>query len=400
VCPSYTMSLVQAAFESLARRLPKTELHLHIDGSLSPEFILRRASARGVSLEVSQPDQVRPMLQKRKLLQIEGGNKQEKGGNWGIFDFCNQFLQSRDELREATSDILCRLSAKQVRLCELRFCPSLHCLEGLTEKEAVEAVLEGFAEARQKIVETGSSIEGGVIVCALRSFPEAHAVEMAELAAEFLQSKPGVCGFDVAGDEGNYPLSGMMKGVLHAKKLGVPVTVHAGEWPVNEKFGDNSLNNLRLALDSHAVARIGHGIQLHRDSHLMDQCKEGGIFVECCLTSNVGWKVPSYHEHPIRQMLEHGIKVTLNCDNLLLSGTLENEADPTQEVMHFALDVGNHIGEGMTLNHLRDVLHNGADAAFIFHNWDVEEANAWRTAYKEEVDRILEDFKAEMDLLM
>jgi hypothetical protein len=54
----------------------------------------------------------------------------------------------------------------------------------------------------------------------------------------------------------------------------------------------------------------------------------------------------------------------------------------------------------MTLNHLRDVLHNGADAAFIFHNWDVEEANAWRTAYKEEVDRILEDFKAEMDLLM
>ena len=370
-----TNRLRGAALEAFALKVPKTELHLHLDGSLSPEFIFKRALVRGVKLDVSEPSQLRPFLQQRKATQIAGGNKQEKSGNWGIFDFCNQFLQSKEELREATADILMRLDMQAVKLCEIRFCPSLHVLEGLSEREAVAAVLKGFSEAQKK-----TGIEGGVIVCALRSYPAKHSTDMAELAKEFIGETPGVVGFDIAGDEGNYPLLGMMGGVKRAKELGVPVTVHAGEWPVNEKFGTASVDNLRCALDSKCVDRIGHGIQLQRDQQLLDDCLTAGIFVECCLTSNVGRKVPSYREHPIKDLLRHGVKVTLNCDNLLLSGTLENEAQPKNEILHFMSDLE------MSVEDLKQVLYNGADASFTFFNRPTSEADSWKASFRNQVD--------------
>ena len=217
-----TKKLSSKVLEALALKVPKTELHLHLDGSLSPEFIFERALARGIRLHVSEPRELRPFLQQQKLTQIAGGSRQEKQGNWGIFDFCNQFLQSKEELSAATVDILFRLDLQAVKLCEIRFCPSLHVLEGLSEREAVAAVIKGFSDAQKK-----TGIEGGVIVCALRSYPSSHSVAMAELAKEFHGKSPGVVGFDVAGDEGNYPLAGMMDGVRRAKELGVPVTVHA-----------------------------------------------------------------------------------------------------------------------------------------------------------------------------
>ena len=103
----------------------------------------------------------------------------------------------------------------------------------------------------------------------MRSKDANHCLEMAELAGKYLQKTEndpiGVVGFDVAGDEGSYPLgsyeSSMVPGIQRAQNLGVPITIHAGEWP--EKF--NSLSNVKFAIEELKVQRIGHAITLRSD---------------------------------------------------------------------------------------------------------------------------------------
>ena len=248
--------------------LPKTELHLHLDGSLTPDYILKRADSRKIVLPMSvRSATLRAYLMEMKSAQIGAGNKQAFNSNWSVFDFCNQFLQTKEELRDATHDLFTSLKQQHnVSLCEIRFCPILHTLEGLSSSDAVEAVLEGLKSAKETLSST--LFEGGIIICALRSHTPEEAVSLAELCAGYLEL--GVVGFDVAGDEGSYPLIKLEAALSRAKELGVPVTVHAGEWPVNDKFGDSSLTNLKFAV-SHGVDRVGHGCQLYRDPKLMDQ---------------------------------------------------------------------------------------------------------------------------------
>ena len=149
-----------------AKRWPKVELHLHLDGSLSPEFIARRALVRGIMLPAS-PERLRAWLMDRKLDKLKkDDNKADKGGNWPVFDFCNQFLQTKLELREGTADLLRRLSEDGVVYAEIRFCPELHTREGLSEEEVVEAAIEGFRSQKQVV--------GGLILVALRSKDSAH----------------------------------------------------------------------------------------------------------------------------------------------------------------------------------------------------------------------------------
>merc|ERR1712019_303972 len=146
------------------------------------------------------------------------------------------------------------------------------------------------------------------------------------LANKYLQRTPqdplGVVGFDVAGDDGSYPLAKdtdpMAAVVNEAIRLGVPTTLHAGEWPESR----GSLDNLAWAVQSGA-RRIGHSIAIRSASkELIDLMKANNITVGVCLTSNVGfgYKVASFSEHPVRLMLQHGIPFTLSCDNTLLSG--------------------------------------------------------------------------------
>eukprot|EP00092_Neocalanus_flemingeri_P024964 GFUD01027076.1.p1 GENE.GFUD01027076.1~~GFUD01027076.1.p1 ORF type:complete len:405 (+),score=79.62 GFUD01027076.1:36-1250(+) len=333
---SADLSKFEPSAVAKAKRWPKVELHLHLDGSLSPEFIARRALVRGIMLP-APPERLRYWLMDRKLDKLKkDDNKADKGGNWPVFDFCNQFLQTNLELREGTADLLSRLGSDGVVYAEIRFCPELHTREGLSEDEVVEAAIEGFRSQKQ--------VAGGLILVALRSKDSAHGVHTARLAAKYLQKRndlPGVVGMDVAGDEGTYPLAtdkaAMVEGVMEALKLGVPLTLHAGEWP--EKFG--SLANLQWALDSGA-RRIGHSIAIRSQPELATLMKKQNITVEVCLTSNIGngFKVANYSVHPVKTMQEQGVAFSLSSDNLLLSGDHAHAPSPTAEVLHLVYDVG------------------------------------------------------------
>ena len=219
-----------------------------------------------------------------------------------------------------------------------RFCPELHTLEGLTPEKAVEAVIAGFRSQ--------SLVLGGVILVALRSKPSSHGLETARLARQYLQrtkdDPPGVVGMDVAGDEGGYPLASntdpMAAGVQEAATLGVPLTLHAGEWP--EKFG--SIDNLRWAVANGNTKRIGHAIAVRSAPDLAIDMVAKNITVEVCLTSNIGngFKVANYSVHPVKLLHEKGVSFSLSSDNLLLSGDHLHAPSPTGDLLHLVHSVG------------------------------------------------------------
>ena len=335
----------------IARVVPKTELHLHLDGSLPESFIHRRATARCIECP-EQEHEIRLLLHEMKAAARvrDPNNAQRKGGNWGVFDFCNQFLQRAEELEEAAAAIVVRCAVLEVRVVELRFCPALHVLEGLTAAAAVEAVIRGIERA------LSPAQRGGVIVCGLRSHEREAVLEMAQLCTRFRrETGVGVVGFDLAGDEGSYPLRLHRDAIEYCVAEGVPVTVHAGEWP-------GTSANVALALEC-GVTRIGHGWGMATDPELMARVAASNVLVEVCLTSNVkpgagrGW-LESYGAHPVRAMYDAGVCIALSSDNMTLSGDAERAADAEAELVRLVDLCGFSWAEA------RQILLNGVRGAF------------------------------------
>ncbi|GBG29931.1 Adenosine deaminase, putative [Hondaea fermentalgiana] len=140
-------------------------------------------------------------------------------------------------------------------------------------------------------------------------------VAVAETLRDVHKDK-GVVGFDIAGDEASFPLQPHAEAVRMCQRAGLMVTVHAGETGLA-----SDMENLAMAL-SLEVDRIGHGWAIARDSGLLRRAVDQRVTFECCLTANIRPnRVRTYAAHPVRHLLKAGARVTLNSDNLMLSGT-------------------------------------------------------------------------------
>ena len=369
---------------ALSKALPKTELHLHLDGSLSTSFIAQSAAKRGIELPC-RPQRLRNHLHQHKVAarRSPSGGAQRPGGNWGVFDFCNRFLQSEEELREASREIAMRCASENVWIVELRFCPALHTLEGLTERQAVTAVCAGLSDA---LADAPGLRAAGAILCALRSMPAAHGVATVDLATQCRSAGQRVLGVDIAGDEGAFPLALHAPALARAREVKLPLTVHAGEWPHPQY--PSILENVALAL-AYGARRIGHGVALaHPDARELLQRVAGAsnaagpTTVEICMTSNVGserFAPARFETHPVRTLVDHGVSVAISSDNLLLSGREQLVAAPSLELARL-IDL-----VGFSAKEVRDVLVSGARASFCPGAADVA------AAFALEVDRVLAD---------
>ena len=270
-------------------KLPKIELHCHLDGSLSQEFIERRLGRHVRKEELSVSDDCRSLAEYLEK-----------------FDLPGQCLRDERGLEEAGFDVLKSMSRENVCYAEIRFAPLFSETASMSCTKAIEALLKGMEKGKQTF-----GIEYGLITCAMRHHSEEENLRMIKAAREFLGA--GVCAADLAGAEASYPMTEFMNLFQNARRIGMPFTIHAGEC--------GSAENIKTAVDAGA-ARIGHGIAMRGHADLIRELAQKKIGIEMCPISNLQTKaVTDFTDYPFREFYDAGILLSINTDNRTVSDT-------------------------------------------------------------------------------
>ncbi len=301
----------------LLRRLPKAELHCHLDGSLRPQTMLDLATEYDRTMPATDEASLREYMTVDDARNLEDYLER--------FAITLSVMQTEPALERIAYELAEDAVRDGVRYIEVRYAPVLNVREGLSLEQAVEAPLRGLARA-----EADHGIVGRVIVCAIRNMAPSVSQELAELAVAYRQQ--GVVGFDLAGGEAGNPAKAHVRAFEYARSHDLACTCHAGE-------GDGA-ESVREAVHVCGVHRVGHATRLIEDTSLTDYCNDRRITLEICLTSNVQTHAAeSYAAHPFREYYDRGLNVVLNTDNRLMSGvTLTDEYVHASESLDFTFD--------------------------------------------------------------
>lgn len=321
---------------SLIRKLPKTDLHVHLDGSLRPETILDIADQEGIELGVSTPDELKRALHCGEAT----GSLVEY---LKAFDTTLKVMQSGESLHRTAYELIEDGAKENVRYMEVRYSPMLHTKQGLSLTAVVEAVLAGLWDAEKDF-----GVRSNVILCGIRNISTESSVRMAELAVAY--KNRGVVGFDLAGAEYDYPAKHHLKAFHLVHNNNISVTIHAGE-----AYGPPSIHQAIHFCGAH---RIGHGCRLREDGDLLHYVNDHRIALECCPSSNVQTgAVKDLATHPLKLYYDLGLRVTVNTDNRLVTDTTVSD-----ELWLC------HQKMGLSLTEIRHIIVNGFKSAFLpFH---------------------------------
>ena len=291
------------------RSLPKVELHLHLDCSLSYQAVSTLAPS--VTREEYERDYIAPA---RCAYLADFLSRAPKGF---------RLMQTESALRLVTEDVFRQLIDDGVIYAEIRFAPLLHTEQGLNP-ERVVAVVERSVDGL--IRKTG--MQAGLILCALRHFTEAQSLLTAELVEKFRGSR--VVALDLAGDEAGFPLDAHVGAYRYAREHGLSRTAHAGEG-----LGPESVWETLRLLDPQ---RIGHGTRSIEDPKLVEHLRRERIHLELCPTANVQIipSIGSMEEHPIDRLYRAGVSLNVNSDSRMLTPTnLTTEYESLQRVFNW-----------------------------------------------------------------
>lgn len=288
----------------LIRRLPKAELHVHLDGSLRPETMLDLAAAARVSLPSRDADTLRAHMRVDDARNLDD--------YLARFELTIALLQTPEAIERVAWEMCQDAEADGVRYMEVRYCPWLSCRDGLSLDQVLDAELRGLVRG-----EADFGIIARAVSCSLRHFDPDRSVRIARHAVSMRGR--GVVGFDLAGGEAGRSALPHRAAFDLAAQGGLAVTVHAGE-----AAGAASIAE---AVHYCHASRIGHGTRLYEDPKLRDYIRDRRITIETNITSNLQTRaVATAASHPVREYLAADLNVTLSTDNWLMSGvTLSGE---------------------------------------------------------------------------
>jgi len=281
------------------RRLPKAELHCHLDGSLRASTLLELAREYKIAVPRHDVESLRDHMLVNDAETLEE--------YLARFEVTISVLQTAEAIERVAYELGEDAAKDGVRYLEVRNAPILNSRHKLSAAEALDAQLRGLARAEEDF-----GIVARSIVIALRQMSPMISLEMAQLAVAYRDR--GVVAFDLAGAELGYSASAHSLAFAYARENNLAVTVHAGE-------GDGA-DSVRQAVHSCCANRLGHATRLIEDPLLTQYVNDRRIGLEICLTSNVHTgAAASYEKHPLRKYFDRGMNVSLNTDNRLMSGT-------------------------------------------------------------------------------
>ena len=316
----------------LIGRLPKAELHVHLDGSLRPETMIDLAGKARVVLPSYDPDSLR-----RFMLVDDAADLQDYLDR---FDLTIPLLQTPEAVERVAYEMVEDAARDNVRYLEVRYCPHLSQRQGMTLDEVMQAELRGLARGERDF-----GVVARVINCSLRHYNPAISVEIAECSVAYRSR--GVVAFDLAGGEAGRP-PGIHRAAFDIAAGGLlGITVHAGEAAGAESIAD--------AIHLCHANRIGHGTRLHESPELQQYVRDRRTLIEANITSNVQTHaVAKASEHPVRGYFDAGLNVTLCTDGWLMAGvSLSDE----YWLAHTQL--------GFTREQIDRLILNGFEGAFL-----------------------------------
>ncbi len=317
---------------------PKIDLHLHLDGSFRVETMYELAQERGIALPGETLEGYRQFL-------FERSNAESVNEYLEMFNAPTDVLQDAASLQRITTELIEDLAACGVRYAEIRFAPQLHTHKSLSQADAAAAVLAGREEGLKK----NPGIHVNIITCMMCVGPETvnwdANMETVDVCRQFF-SDDGIVALDLAGAEGIVPLTHFAPLFDRAKEYGMNIICHAGD--------SQDWVTVRDAM-GFGVTRIGHGHHIYENPELVRKAAEKKIALEICPTSNIQCKTrASYPLHPAKNLLQMGLPVTINTDNMVMARVnLDDEYDHCLNEM------------GFVWNDLIDMNINSARAAFM-----------------------------------
>lgn len=331
-------------------KLPKTDLHVHLDGSVRLDTIIELGRRQRVALPTEDRDELFQMI-------YAGEVCNSLDDYLKAFDITLSVMQTEESLEQTAFELAEDAWRENVRYIEVRYAPMLHTRDGLRLTTVVEAVLRGLRMAKRSY-----GIRYGLILCGIRSMSTESSIRMAELCIAF--KNRGVVGFDLAGSEVNNPAALHQKAFQLILNNNINCTAHAGE-----AYGPESIAQ---AIHKCGAHRIGHGTRLIENGDLLNYVNDHRVPLEVCPSSNIQTKAaPSWEAHPVDFFVDYGLRVTINTDNRLITDTTVSK-----ELHHC------HQHYGWTLDEIKEILVAGFKSAFI--------------SYREKAD-LLKEITAELE---
>jgi adenosine deaminase len=275
-------------------RIPKVELHCHVEGTVRPGTVVELARKAGRPLPVDDPADLY--------------NFESLDSFLSIFWLVQETLTTRDDWARIAYESLIDGSAHGLRYREMFFTPARHLAAGMRLADIVAGLTDGI-----EVAEAEAPVRARIIADADRAFGPEAALDLVEGIGAVMRAGGGerMIGFGADSTELGVDLAAFAPAFEAARRLGLRRTCHAGE-----AVGVGP-ENVRIALDVLGAERIDHGVAITEDPALVARAAEEGIPLTVCPTSNVvtANRYESLREHPFRAMRDAGVRVTINTDD-------------------------------------------------------------------------------------
>ena len=313
----------------IIREMPKVELHLHLEGAFTFDFLFNLIEKYGGDSELGSPDELKTKFVFRDFKHF-----------LDLWFWKNQFFREEEDFEQCAYTSLENLARQNVIYCEVFYSPWDFTSDKLSVEVITESTLKGIKRA-----ENDFKIKCHLIADIVRDYDSTKAVERVKQVVPF-QGK-GIIGIGLGGSEQKYPARLFHDAFKSAKDYGFHLTAHAGEAAGPESVWES----IRLL----NVERIGHGVRAIEDPLLISYLKDTKLPLEVCVSSNLKTNIyTSPTLHPIKQLIDQGLNVSINSDDPAMFGRTISD-----EFIYLFDEFG------ISLDKIKQLNQNAINSAFI-----------------------------------